>query len=93
MASLSGPLRLLFGAAATDFFADLSLSISDQGAGTPGPRVGWGRMVATPPGAAKAMEASGKKSLNSAKRSGASLKRSWTWAYTWDWTGYGEGAG
>lgn len=31
------------------------------------------------------MDASGRKSLNSAKRSEASLKRSCTWAYTWDW--------
>lgn len=29
--------------------------------------------------------ASGRKSLNSARRSGASLNKPWTWAYTCDW--------
>lgn len=84
MVSFSGPLRRFFGAETRGFFPILSLSTSDHCAGTPGPTVDWERMLATPPGPAKAMEASGKKSLNSAKRSGASLKRSWTWAYTWD---------
>ena len=81
--SFSGALRLFLGAETTGFFVILSLSMSDHCAGTPGPKVGV-RMLGTPAEAVKAMEASGRKSLNSAKRSGASLKRSCTWAYTWD---------